>query len=56
VEAPVAPEQPEAWLLRTDAGRLWLCESGAAAPADLRAWFPQEHVARRAPAEGRVVD
>jgi hypothetical protein len=47
--------QPAAWLVATDAGRWWLWETGAAAPADARAETYQAHVLRRARAEGRFV-
>ena len=37
LDALVVPNQPQAWLIQTDAGRWWLWESGAAAPGDMRA-------------------
>ena len=56
LDALVGPDQPEAWLIQTDAGRWWLWESGAAAPADARAEVYQTHATRRALAEGRLID
>jgi hypothetical protein len=57
IEAPSSPaHQPDAWLVQTDAGRWWLWESGAAAPADLRAEVYQTHAARLAQVEGRILD
>jgi hypothetical protein len=56
LDALVVPYQPQAWLIQTDAGRWWLWESGAAAPADMRAEVYQTHATRRAQAEGLVVD
>jgi hypothetical protein len=56
MEALVTPYQPEAWLVRTDAGRWWLWESGAAAPADLQAEVHQLVAELRARDEGRILD
>ena len=56
MEALATPYQPEAWLIQTDAGRWWLWESGAAAPADLRAEVHQLAAALRARDQGRILD
>jgi hypothetical protein len=45
--------QPDAWLVQTVAGRWWVWEYGAAAPADERAAL-YETQARQAGGEGRV--
>jgi hypothetical protein len=51
LDAQVGAFQPEAWLVRTEAGRWWLWPDGAAAPADRRA---EAHEALgRARAKGR---
>jgi hypothetical protein len=54
MEAFVTPYQPEAWLIQTEAGRWWLWESGATAPADHRAETYQTHVQRHGSSERRV--
>jgi hypothetical protein len=56
LEALVGPYQPQAWLVRTDAGRWWVWASDAAAPADLRAETYQRLASLRARDEGRVLD
>jgi hypothetical protein len=48
--------QSEAWLLETEAGRWWLWEYGASAPADRRAELAQDRALRRARAEGQGMD
>jgi hypothetical protein len=48
--------QREAWLVQTAAGRWWLWEYGASAPADRRADLAQDRARRQAGAEGRGVD
>ena len=40
--------QPDAWLVLTNAGRWWLWETGAAAPADRAAEWARDHSPRRA--------
>jgi hypothetical protein len=46
--------QAEAWLIETNAGRWWLWDYGATAPADQRAETYQTHAQRHGSAEGRV--
>ena len=40
--------QPDAWLVETNAGRWWLWETGATAPADRAAERPRDQTPRRA--------
>ena len=51
---PLGAFQPEAWLIETNAGRWWLWDYGAAAPADRRAATQEAQVRRNASAELRV--
>jgi hypothetical protein len=41
--------QPDAWLVETNAGRWWLWETGAAAPADRAAELARDLAPRRVP-------
>jgi hypothetical protein len=65
VEPPGSPElgaplpggpQPGALLVQTGAGRWWVWNYGATAPADQRAAVHDAHARRAAPAEGRSAD
>jgi hypothetical protein len=40
--------QPDAWLIETNAGRWWLWETGATAPADRGAEWARDQTPRRA--------
>lgn len=51
---PAGAFQPEAWLIETGAGRWWLWDYGAAAPADRRAEMEEAGARRNTSAEFRV--
>jgi hypothetical protein len=51
---PAGAFQPEAWLIETQAGRWWLWDYGAAAPADRRAQVQEAEARRNSSAELRA--
>jgi hypothetical protein len=56
LDAGLGAVEPEAWLVRTEAGRWWLWEDGACAPADRRAQAHEDLARALARAEGRAAD
>jgi hypothetical protein len=55
LESPVGAFQSDAWLVWTEAGRWWVWETGATAPADERAAQAQANASRQAATIGRLV-